>query len=190
MDIFEIIENRRSIKPLDMKPDPVSPDLIQKLLDAANWAPSHRHTEPWRFIVMTKDARRDLADAVIQTMATEKTPIVGPSHPKYQSTYNKMLNVPVIIAIICHTSSLPKVVPHEEIASTAMAVQNMHLGAQALGLGAFWSSGNKAFHPKMAEFLDLGENDQCLGFLYVGWPKVDWPTGKRRPIEDKVTWRT
>lgn len=190
MEVFEAIEKRRSIKPLDMKTEPVDTDLIKRLLAAGNWAPSHRHTEPWRFIVFTDAAREDLADVVISSLSPSGEAPVSPDHPKYQTTYNKMLNAPVIIAIICRTSPLPKVIPHEEIASTAIAVQNMHLAARALGLGAFWTSGAKCFHPKVAEFLSLQSNDQCLGFLYVGWPKVEWPNGKRGPIEDKVEWRT
>jgi len=189
MDLFEAIEKRRSIKPLDMKTDPVEPELIRKLLQAANWAPSHRHTEPWRFIVLTGDARKALADAVISTFGAPNAPDADHTHPKFQSTYDKMLNAPVIIAIICHPSSLPKVILHEEIASTAIAVQNMHLAACALGLGAFWTSGAKSFHPNMATFLNLTETEKCLGFLYVGWPAIDWPEGRRGDYEDKVKWR-
>ena len=99
-----------------------------------------------------------------------------------------MTQPPVIIAIICHQSQLPKVIPHEEIASTAMAVQNLHLAARALDLGGFWSSGKKAFNESVAKFMSLESNEQCLGFFYLGYPKVDWPKSSRGPIADKVEW--
>jgi nitroreductase len=188
VDVFETIEKRRSIKPLDMKPDPVEPEIIRRLLEAANWAPSHRHTEPWRFIVFHEAARKRLADAVIATLDLAEQNDAQAPNPKIQSTYDKMLQAPVIIAIICHVSPLPKVVLHEEIASTAMAVQNMHLAARALGLGAFWTSGAKAFHTQMATFLELKPNEQCLGFLYVGWPAINWPVGRRGDVKEKVKW--
>lgn len=189
MDVFDAIIQRRSIKPTCMKPDAVDGALVRQLLEAANWAPSHRHTEPWRFVVLTGDARRELANVVVRALPTEDGSIAGPDHPKFASTYAKMLTPPVIIAIICAPSSMPKVIEHEEIASTAIAVQNMHLAARALGLGGFWSSGSKAFHPNVASFLGIESPARCLGFFYVGWPNIEWPTGKRGPVDDKVTWR-
>ena len=57
MDLFDAIRLRRSIKPEKMKPDPVPRALLDRMLEAANWAPSHGLTEPWRFVVHTGDAR-------------------------------------------------------------------------------------------------------------------------------------
>ena len=181
MDVFSAIENRRSIKPLDLSDAPVPRDLIQKVLDAANWAPSHRHTEPWRFKVYLGDARIRLAEAVASTLPASES-------SKAATTIKKMTHAPVIIAIVCHQSPLPKVIPHEEIASTAMAVQNLHFAARALDLGGFWSSGNKAFHENVSKFLELQSNEQCLGFFYLGYPQIDWPKSSRGPIENKVEW--
>ena len=181
MDVFAAIENRRSIKPLDLSDRPVSREIIQQVLEAANWAPSHRHTEPWRFKVYLGDARTRLAEVVVSTLSANEA-------SKAKTTVTKMTHAPVVIAIICHQSPLPKVIPHEEIASTAMAVQNLHLAARALELGGFWSSGKKAFHENVSEFLELEFNEQCLGFFYLGYPAVDWPKGSRGKIEDKVEW--
>ena len=186
MDVFEAIASRRSVKPLDMRPDPVDPALITRMLEAANWAPSHRHTEPWRFVVLTDGAKEALAEVVTSALFEDG----DIDETKRSSTRAKMTAPPVIIAIICSPSALPKVIPHEEIASTAIAVQNMHLAAQALGLGGFWSSGKKAFHPKVAAHLDIEAPAQCLGFFYVGWPAVPWPVGRRGPVDDKVQWRS
>lgn len=200
MDVFEAIAGRRSIKPLDMKPDPVDRRLIERLLQAANWAPSHRHTEPWRFIVFEGESRRALADAVVSTLPQVSSPAesskvasgdtaIQAEHPKRAATHAKFLRPPVVIAIICQPSQLPKVIAHEEVASTAIAVQNLHLAAHALGLGGFWTSGNKASHPRMATFLGIEAPAECLGFFYVGWPSVRMPQGKRGPFHDKVVWR-
>ncbi len=189
MDVFDAIEKRRSIKPEHMKPDAVERPLLERLLRAANWAPSHGHTEPWRFVVFTGDARRGLAEAVSSTMCEPGQARLPDDDPRRQKLLFKMTNAPVVIAIVCQPDPNPKIVPHEEIASTAIAVQNMHLAARALGLAAFWSSGEKAFHPRVAEFLDLVPPARCLGFFYVGWPAIAWPDGERGPIEDKVSWR-
>lgn len=183
MDVLDAIRLRRSVKPLDMKPDPVDRRLIQHMLDAANWAPSHRHTEPWRFVIFEGDARIELAEKVVDNLG------LAGADPARRAAIAKMTAPPVVIAIVCQSSTMPKVVAHEEIISTGIAVQNMHLAARALGLGAFWTSGAKAFDPQMADFLGLSPPAQCLGFLYVGYPKAGWPSATRGPIDDKVQWR-
>jgi nitroreductase len=189
MDVIEAIEKRRSIKPEQMKPDPLDRALVERLLRAANWAPSHGHTEPWRFVVFTGDARRDLLEAVASTMTDPGQDRLSDDDPRRQKLVKKMLNAPVIIAIVVQPDPNPKIVPHEEIIATAIAVHNMHLAARALGLGAFWTSGAKVFHPKLAAFLGLTPPAHCIGLFYVGWPAIPWPESERGPVEEKVTWR-
>ncbi|WP_324617846.1 nitroreductase family protein [Cohnella cholangitidis] len=72
----EIIQGRRSIG--KVKDDPVPRELIEKLLEAATWAPSHHATEPWKFVVMTGGGRRvlgqayaDIAEDTMQDLAGE-----------------------------------------------------------------------------------------------------------------------
>ena len=53
-----IIEGRRSIgKVTDERPDRA---LIEQVLESATWAPNHRLTEPWRFVVLAGQAREAL----------------------------------------------------------------------------------------------------------------------------------
>ena len=100
------------------------------------------------------------------------------------------MRAPIVIAIICQPSAIPGIMHHEEIASVAIAVQNMHLGARALGLAGFWSSGQKIKHPSVRALLELNESAECLGFFYLGLPSLDWPSSKRGNVEDKVRWAT
>ena len=189
MDVFDAIRLRRSIKPEKMKPDPVPRAYVEQLLEAANWAPSHGQTEPWRFVVMTGDARLALAEAVLRDVADPGQPTLPLGDPRRDKLLEKLSTPPYVIAIVCAPSPNPKILEHEELASTAIAVQNMHLAARALGLAGFWSSGSKAFGPAVAAHLDLVPPARCLGFFFVGWPAVPWPEGTRRPAGDKVTWR-
>ena len=189
MDVFDAIRLRRSIKPEHMKPDPVDRATLDRLFEAANWAPSHGLTEPWRFIVFQGDARRDLAEAICRTMADDQQDTLPDDDPRRAKITRKTETAPVVAAIVCEVSTKPNIVDFEEVESTAMAVQNLHLAARALGLAGFWSSGKKAFHAKMAEFLGLSPAARCLGFFYIGYPAVPWPDGERRPIADKITWK-
>lgn len=189
MDIFDAIRLRRSIKPDKMKPDPVDRAVLERLLEAARWSPSHGKTEPWRFIVFEGDARRSLAEAAASTMAGDAATLPA-DDPRREKLMKSFLTPPVCMAIICATSTNPKIVEHEEIISTGIAVQHMMLIARTLGLATYWTSGEKSFHPRMAKFLGIEAPQRCLGFMYVGWPAIAWPDGERQPIATKVTWRS
>ena len=76
----------------------------------------------------------------------------------------------------------------EEVEAVACAVQNMCLTATAYGLGSYWGSGGITYFEDAKSFFGLGAKDKLLGFLYLGIPKTMPPAGKRRPIEEKVTW--
>ena len=189
VDVFDAIRLRRSVKPEHMKPDPIDRETLHRLFEAANWAPSHGLTEPWRFIVFTGDSRKELAEAICRTMAEAGQDTLPADDPRRSKIRKKTDTAPVVAAIVCDVSTNPKIVEMEEIESTAMAVQNLHLAARGLGLAGFWSSGKKAFHPKMAEFLGLTPPARCLGFFYIGYPAIPWPEGQRRPVEDKIIWK-
>ena len=55
--VYSAILNRRSMGLSRLKPDPVDHALIEQMLEAANWAPSHGDTEPWRFTVFAGEGR-------------------------------------------------------------------------------------------------------------------------------------
>ena len=58
--LYGVLKERRSINLQDVLPDAIDPACIQQMLKAANWAPSHGHTEPWRFTVFVGSAREKL----------------------------------------------------------------------------------------------------------------------------------
>jgi len=190
MDIFDAIRQRRSIKPEHLVPEPVDRALIERLLEAANWAPSHGQTEPWRFTVFTGEARKDLVEAICRGLAADGQDTLPDDNPMRLKLTKKITTAPVTITIGVAPSQTPGIIEHEEQSSVAMAVQNMHLAAQALGLAGFWSSGKKAFSPAVAEFLGLEPPARCLGFFFVGYPAIPWPEGSRRPWQEKVEWRS
>ncbi|HEX2990931.1 MAG TPA: nitroreductase family protein, partial [Anaerolineales bacterium] len=66
MDVFEAIHNRHSHK--KVKPDAVPRDLIEKMLEAAAQAPNHYRVRPWRFVVMTGEARHRLGHAMSESL--------------------------------------------------------------------------------------------------------------------------
>lgn len=69
MDIFEAIKTRRSIGLVSE--EPVSKELIEKIIEAGTWAPSHYRTEPWKFFVLTGDSRIRLGKTLAKIEAQQ-----------------------------------------------------------------------------------------------------------------------
>jgi nitroreductase len=84
--------------------------------------------------------------------------------------------------------NLLKIPAFEEVAAVSSAIQNILLGATALSMASFWSTGGAILKPGFKEFLQLREEDQVMGVLYLGYADQN-PEGKRTvPLENKVKW--
>lgn len=187
-----LIAHRRSIKPIDMDSEKeITAELWDTLFECANWAPNHGHTEPWRFIVYSGEARNEIAAALQNAYKTD-TP-KGEFRPeKHEKMGQNPLYSNAVVAIVMKRGDNPKIPAIEEIEAVACAVQNFHLAAASTGLGVFWSSPTVSYSHTFAQELALTEGEQCLGVLYVGWPKEgkEWPKSVRKPANDKVTFKS
>ena len=187
--VSALLQNRRSLYPAQYSSDPVDDSIVKEMLENANWAPTHRLTEPWRFVVFKGEGLQRLAkfqSELYKDVAQKKGNFK-------EATYEKLAAKPMlashVIAIGMKRDEKESVPVEEEIASVAMAVQNMYLTATAHGIGAYWGSGGVTYFEEAKEFFGLGANDKLMGFMYLGNLKIDkWPQGRRKPIEDKVTW--
>jgi len=183
--ISTIVKNRRSTKPVMMNGKKISDNQIYSLLELADWAPTHGFTEPWRFVVYANPAEfcHQHAELYKQNIAAENFD---------KAVYNKLFTQGdkashVIIAVM-KRGKLPKIPVVEEVEAVACAVQNILLGATALGIASFWSTGGMASKLPMKNFLSLGEDDHLIAVLYLGYAD-QYPVGTRIiPLGDKIKW--
>lgn len=181
--VLAAIRDRRSIgKCSDEVPDR---ELIQQVIEAGTWAPNHHLTEPWRFIVLSGDARVGLGDAMGEAAAQQAaTPEAGEA--ARVKAVGKPLRAPYIVAVYAEPDpSSPEI---EEIASGAAAAQNMLLAAHALGLAAIWRSGKLIYSPEVRRYLQMPDHAVMLGVIYLGFPAMEPPKRERKPIEDVTVW--
>ncbi len=183
--VHQLIRNRRSIFPNTYTDKVIPKEVIQEILENANWAPTHRMTEPWRFKVLKGDAKKRLGvflQEQYSLTAGEKF-----SEMKHKKILKKTEQSDTIIAICMQRDPKESVPEWEEISSVAMAVQNMWLSCSAYGIGCYWSSPGTIVGDK--GFFNLNEGETCLGLLYMGYPVEGFePQGKRKEIADKVEW--
>jgi nitroreductase len=182
--VLEAIRSRRSIGKVDTERP--SRETIARLIEAARWAPNHHLTEPWRFFVLTGQARRDLGEAMAR--AQHGDPASDEALAAFERTANKPLRAPVVIAVAVQPSPDARIPEVEELAAGAAAVQNLLLAAHALGLGAIWRTGEPCYHPTIRTFFGLDERARLLGFVYLGYPVAAPPARERTPVEDLTTW--
>ncbi len=183
--IAEIIKNRRAIYPDAYSNNPISKAEIEQLLEAANWAPTHKRTEPWRFKVFhSEEAREALSEFLGKAYLKS---VEKPSDFKQKKMSQKALQSGCVIAICMQRDPEERIPEWEEIAAVAMAVQNMWLTAHEMEIGAYWSS--PALIKFFGEHLSLQQGERCLGFFYMGKYRGDVPEGTRKTsIKDKTVW--
>ena len=184
-EIKSIIEDRRSIRPEFFSTRKVHKEIVMELLDAAKWAPTHRYTQPWHFKVFMGDGLNKLSE--FQSELYKEKKAAEFNQEKYDKLRARPLMASAIIGICMKRDESERDPVEEEIASVAMAVQNMMLVAAAHGIGAFWSSGGVTFWPETKDFMKLGAKDKFLGFLYLGYPKEGWPRKTRRKPQEYFT---
>ena len=186
--VNQLIRRRRSIFPQQFSGEPVERELVEMMLENANWAPTHGRTEPWRFIVFAGAARERLAAQHADLYKQETAPDTF-KQDKYETLQIRPMQASHVIAICMQADPTGRIPEIEEIEATACAVQNLHLTATALGLAGYWSSGGMTYHAGMKAILGLEEGERCLGFFYLGRYAGVWPVGKRHTSGlQKVRW--
>lgn len=183
--VSALIRKRRSIFPKTYNNRPIPKVIIEEVLENANWAPTHRLTEPWRFKVFMGPALERLGD-YLGDFYRNNTSLSEFSEAKYNKSKESPKRSACVIAICMKRDEAASVPEWEEIAAVACAVQNMWLTCTAHGVGSYWSTPKAALQAD--EFLGLEAGERCLGLFYMGNHDLPELPGKRSPVADKTSW--
>ncbi len=182
--MLEFIKSRRAVFPAQYNSEEILKEEIETILEAANWAPTHRRTEPWRFKVFHGISQIKLGDFLAEKYETTAASF---SEFKQKKIIKKTRQSGCVIAICMQRDPNLSIPEWEEIAATAMAVQNMWLTAHDLGIGAYWSSPD--YKEYLGDYIELAKGESCLGFFFMGKYDGILPKGERKTkIEAKTTW--
>ena len=185
--VLEIIRTRRNVREFTDKP--VTADDLKTIIEAATWAPNHRHTEPWRFIVLARDGevRKQVAQIVCDwTFENIKNPNQKRRTETSQDAKQEILDAPAFMYVFALEGQNEEITT-ENYAATACAVQNMLLAAHSLGIGVGWTTGR----PCMADVRPTigAEPDwQTVGAFYSGYPSEN-PEAERASVDKVTSWR-
>ena len=191
-EVSQLIKSRQSLYPPQMQAGVKIPDEdIWRLLENANYAPSHKRTEPWRYVVFSGDALKDFFEEMGE-IYKEITPQEEFDASKIDKFRAKGETLSHLIAICMKRDPQKRVPRQEEEYAVACSVQNILLSMKALNIIGYWGTGKIAFSKQMKAYLNLTEEDQCMGFLQLGVPKEglpDIPKKQMSGIETKVEWK-
>lgn len=186
----EIIRHRRSVFQSQFSGTPVDNSIVMQMLENANWAPTHKMTEPWRFIVFTGDGIRKFAQEQAKLYKEVTTRDGSFKENRYENLLTKPSLSSHIIAVAMKRDPARGVPEIEEAGAVFCAVQNILLTAAAYGIGCYLSTGGITYFPEAKALFDLGPDDRLIGFLHVGNIGAEIPDGRRKPIDEKVNWVT
>jgi nitroreductase len=193
MHVFHIIKRRRSIGHVSQE-QPLQVE-IERLLEAATYAPSHHVTEPWHFFVLTGSARQVLGDVMANALKArlEQSGDDQLSEAALQKQLMreraKPMRAPVIIVVaIADVQQRQGDYPIECVEAAGAAVQNMMLAAEELGLATIWRTGDPAYDPLVKRWFGLKKDDLIVGFVYVGYPLSTRPLRVPTHFSVKTTW--
>lgn len=166
-NINDYIQSRRSHFVKEFTGELLSDELVTILLHNASWAPSHKLTLPWRFRVFAGQEKIALCEKMEQYYL-EKTPAEKFNQAKMDKIRTYRNKISHIISIGFKPSGL---IPEwEELAATAMAVQNIYL---SLGddphAAGYWTTGNGTGSELMHQATALEEGARQLGFFFLGY---------------------
>ena len=163
MEIAQAIKKRRTIHIFSNKSVPR--EVIEKSIVAANQAPCHRRTFPWRFtnIGMKK---RELLYQLQLTLKFGEKPIDDSNLKKIRDKFLNPSHL-LIATQVCTDNQVQKL---EDYAACACAIQNLSLSLVADDVGCKWSTGRITKDPNTYQIAQINSSEEeIIGFIWIGY---------------------
>jgi len=185
-EFFEVVRRQRACR--TFRSDSVGDDLVERVLEAATFAPSAENAQPWEFVVV----RDELVRARIGDLTRQAWRGGGRAYAEARLSPQLLADVdrgaegdlsaaPVLVVVCGDTRRA-----HEAVvpASIFPAVQNLLLAANALGLGAALTTLPTAFAVELRELLALPDHVRPLAVVPLGHPARVLGPPRREPVSD------
>ncbi len=163
MDALELIKIRRSIREYGDKP--ILKETLEKIIDAARFAPTARAVQPWEFIAITKpETLKKIAEIV--------------------ETGRFIAQAKACIAVYCQDTKY-------YLEDGCAATQNILLAAAELGIGSCWVAGDKKpYCLQINKLLGLPDAFKLVSLVSLGYPKAEnaFKSIERRSLQEILHW--
>ncbi len=160
-EVLKAIRERRSIR--TFRADPVEPEKIEAILEAGRWAPSGKNTQPWRFVIVESQGKRQQLGRLVTQMDMIRT-------------------APVTIAVLLDTEAGYDRI--KDVQAIGACAQNMLLAAHSLGLGACWIG--RVRDEQVERVLGAEEHEELMMLIPIGYPAESPAPKERKPLSELV----
>lgn len=167
MEVYDAISLRKSVRAYD--PKPVPKEILDRILEAGRIAPSANNAQPWHFVIVRDQAKRDALS---------------------KRRWTKFLGEAPVVLVGCGDK---KRSPEFHIIDVTIAMQQMVIAATSEGLGTCWIGD---FDEEIVkELLDIPEDFEVVCLLAMGFPKEKFDLAskivrarRRKPVEEIVSY--
>jgi nitroreductase len=196
-DVYEMMSTQRAIR--RFKPEPVPDEVIARLIEAATWAPSGSNRQPWAFVVVRDDAKREAIAAAIRERfrsgsgeRPDPATIEDPTRRRMLSGAFALMDdfaaAPVLIVPCLVSGEGPA--PQGLLAGSSIypSVQNLLLAARAEGLGTVMTTPQGSVVEALRQVLDLPPQATPVATIPLGYPDAQFGPVTRRPAAEFAHW--
>lgn len=174
-----LIHSRRNVTPRRLLAPGPDDAQLQALLALAAAAPDHGQLTPWRFVIVPSAQRHRLAEVFAQALR-DRDP--GATDQQVASASEKAYRAPLLmVAVACLGPREPDTPSLERMVSMGAAVQNLLLGAHAMGFGSGLTSGKAMASLRLRTMLALGDDEQAVCCVNIGTVTRNKPRDGLRP---------
>jgi len=165
MDAKTAIFGRRTVHAFNSKKVPEK--LIYDAINAANYAPCHKLTFPWRFYSISTLKRKEILELAIDMKSDKKS--LNENSKKI--IREKFLN-PSHLIVSSQILNKDKFIEKEDYAACSCAIQNLAISLASNGVSIKWSTGEITRSKKIYNILNIhSESEEIIGFIWIGYGK-------------------
>ena len=177
---WTLITSRQNILPKRLAEPGPSPEQIADMFGAAAAAPDHGMVMPWRFVLVPKSRRAELADAFGQAL-TERD--AAATAEQVEQAREKAFRAPFLALAIARLGPCePDIEPLERMVSVGAAIQNFLLCAHSMGFGSSLTSGQAMRSQVLRELFGLMPGEQAICCINVGTVTKRKPQRQHPPM--------
>lgn len=178
MNTSDAIFRRRTIH--SFREEKVSEENILKGIEAANYAPCHKLTFPWRFYSIGSKKRNEILQLAIE-LKSQKNILEEKLKTIIKAKYLNPSHLLVATQILAKDETTKK----EDYAACSCAIQNMAIFFSSLGISIKWSTGKITNNLKTYKIIDINpSNEEVIGFIWIGYGET--PKEITRPLISEI----
>jgi nitroreductase len=176
-DALDLLNRRRSVKPIELVAPGPSTAELDKLLTIASRVPDHGKLAPWRFIVFEGEARLAIGEVIADAFRADRPDATA---DQIDFERKRLARAPLVIAVVSRAAPHVKIPEWEQVLSAGAAAMNLVVAVHALGYAASWITEWYAYDRRILDAIGLAGHERIAGFVHIGTPSRP-PEERDRP---------